>query len=136
MITPLKIGDSYTISKKITEEDVVKFAEVTGDNNPLHLDADYASKSMFGGRIAHGMISTGIISGALGTGMPGIGTTYLGQELIFCKPVKIGDTLTVSLTVDEILHKKKFDIAKIKTLCTNEVGETVVSGIATVIPPQ
>ncbi|MDD4690763.1 MAG: MaoC family dehydratase [Eubacterium aggregans] len=136
MITPLKIGDSYTISKKITEEDVVKFAEVTGDNNPLHLDADYASKSMFGGRIAHGMISAGIISGALGTGMPGIGTTYLGQELSFCKPVKIGDTLTVSLTVDEILHKKKFDIAKIKTLCTNEVGETVVNGIATVIPPQ
>ena len=81
------------------------------------------------------MIGAGIISGGLAMHLPGLGTTYLEQELKFQRPVKIGDVLTVELKVLEILPKSKFDIAKIQTTCTNEQGETVISGVATVIPP-
>ncbi len=132
----LEAGQVCTFQKKVSDEDVRKFAEVTGDKNPLHLDDEFARTTMFKERIAHGMIGAGIISGGLAMHMPGIGTTYLEQDLKFMRPVRIGDVLTVELKVLEILPKTKFDIAKIRTTCTNERGEVVISGTATVIPPE
>ena len=131
----LEAGQVCTFQKKVSDEDVRKFAEVTGDKNPLHLDDGFASTTMFKERIAHGMIGAGIISGGLAMHMPGLGTTYLDQDLKFMRPVRIGDVLTVELKVLEILPKTKFDIAKIRTTCMNEQGEIVISGTATVIPP-
>lgn len=131
----IEVGQVCTFTKQVSDEDVKKFAEVTGDKNPLHLDDEFAKTTMFGERIAHGMIGAGIISGGLAMHMPGIGTTYLEQELKFQRPVKINDVLTVKLEVLEIIPKSKFDIAKISTTCTNEQGEVVISGTATVIPP-
>ena len=127
MTKNLSVGDTYTLKKTITNDDVIMFAEVTGDENPIHLDDEYAKTTMFGERIAHGMISAGIISGAIGMHLPGPGTTYLSQDLRFLRPVKIGDTVTV--------EKSKFDIAKIHTVCKNGNNEVVVDGTATVIPP-
>lgn len=132
----LFVGQKYTFEKTVGEEDVQKFAEVTGDYNPLHMDEEYAKSTMFGGRIAHGMIGAGIISGGLAMHLPGTGTTYLGQEISFKNPVRIGETLGVSLEVVEIIPKAKFDIAKIKTVCTNAEGQVVMDGVATVIPPR
>ena len=131
----LEAGQVCTFQKKVSDEDVRKFAEVTGDKNPLHLDDGFASTTMFKERSAHGMIGAGIISGGLAMHMPGLGTTYLEQDLKFMRPVRIGDVLTVELKVLEILPKTKFDIAKIRTTCMNEQGEIVISGTATVIPP-
>ncbi|MGN0306515.1 MAG: MaoC family dehydratase [Lachnospiraceae bacterium] len=132
----IKVGDTHTFSKQVSNEDVLAFAEVSGDKNPLHLDDEYASKTMFKERIAHGMIGAGVISAAIGMGMPGVGTTYLGQSLSFKKPVKIGDTLTVEMEVTKITPKEKFDIATLKTICRNQNGEVVIDGEATVIPPR
>lgn len=129
------VGQSYEFKKKIEEEDVEKFAEITGDYNPLHMDEEYAKTTMFGGRIAHGMIGAGIISAGLAMHLPGIGTTYLGQEITFKNPVRIGETIQVRLEIIELIQKTKFDIARIKTTCTNEDGVIVMDGIATVIPP-
>ena len=101
MALGIKVGDTYSFSKKVSNEDVFSFAEVSGDKNPLHLDDEYAKNTMFKGRIAHGMIGAGIISAAIGMGMPGVGTTYLSQDLKFKKAVRIDDTLTVELEVTE-----------------------------------
>ena len=136
MTKALSVGDTYTLKKTITNNDVFMFAEVTGDENPLHLDDEYAKTTIFGERIAHGMISAGIISGVIGMYLPGPGTTYLSQDLRFLKPVRIGDTVTVEVQVSEIEAKSRFDIAKIHTICKNENNEVVVDGMATVIPPQ
>ncbi|MGN0308438.1 MAG: MaoC family dehydratase [Lachnospiraceae bacterium] len=132
----IKVGDTHTFSKQVSNEDVFAFAEISGDKNPLHLDDEYASKTMFKERIAHGMIGAGVISAAIGMGMPGVGTTYLGQSLSFKKPVKIGDTLTVEIEVTKITPKEKFDIATLRTICRNQNGEVVIDGEATVIPPR
>ena len=136
MAKALSVGDTFTLKKTISNNDVFMFAEVTGDENPLHLDDEYAKKTMFGERIAHGMISAGIISGVIGMYLPGPGTTYLSQALRFLKPVKIGDTVTVEVEVSEIEEKSRFDIAKIRTVCKNANNEIVVDGMATVIPPS
>lgn len=132
----IKVGDTCTFSKQISNEDVIAFADVSGDKNPLHLDDAYAKNTMFGERIAHGMIGAGIISAAIGMKMPGVGTTYLGQNLKFKKAVKIGDTLTAELEITDVKEKEKFDIATIHTTCVNQDGDVVIDGEATVIPPR
>ncbi|MDO5713325.1 MAG: MaoC family dehydratase [Tissierellia bacterium] len=132
----LKIGDHYSFQKKVTDEDVKMFAEVSGDKNPLHLDDEYAKTTMFGQRIAHGMIGAGFISAAIGMGLPGLGTTYLDQTLSFKKPVFIGEELTAKVEVADIVEKKKFSIATLKTTVTNEAGDIVIEGEAKVIPPK
>lgn len=130
------VGQMTEFEKVISDEDVQKFAEVTGDHNPLHLDEEFAKNTIFGGRIAHGMIGAGIISGGLAMHLPGTGTTYLGQDLSFKRPVRIGERVKVQLEIVEITPKKKFDIAKIATHCRNEAGEVVIEGTATVILPE
>ncbi|MCL5965379.1 MAG: MaoC family dehydratase [Deinococcus sp.] len=88
-----KIGDHASISKTITEADIALFVAVSGDTNPLHTNAEYAKRSRFGERIAHGSLTASLISNVIGTKLPGVGAVYLSQTLKFIKPVKIGDTI-------------------------------------------
>lgn len=133
-IQEMKIGDSASTVKTIGESDVYLFAGITGDLNPAHTDEVSASQTPFGGRIAHGILSAGLISAVLGMRLPGPGTIYLGQELRFTKPVHIGDTVTATCTVTEILAEK--NIVKLDTTCTNQNGDVVIKGMATVMPPK
>jgi len=126
----IKTGDEASLSRTITEAHIVSFAGVTGDVNPVHLDAEYAKQTMFGERIAHGMLMAGLISAVLGTQLPGPNSIYLGQELKFTAPVKIGDTVTVTATVTEKRDDKK--IIKLRTTVSNQRGEMVVDGGAVV----
>jgi 3-hydroxybutyryl-CoA dehydratase len=126
----LTVGRTAEFAKTITEADVILFAGVTGDFNPVHVDAVAASKTRFGGRIAHGMLSAGLISAAIGNQLPGPGSIYLGQTLKFTLPVKIGDTVTATVTVAEVLTKRR---VKLATVCRNQNGETVIEGEATVM---
>lgn len=130
----LKLGDSAQMSKTISETDVYLFAGITGDFNPAHVDAAAAERTPFRGRIAHGMLSAGLISAVLGMKLPGPGTIYLGQELRFLKPVRMGDTITARCTVTALLPEK--NLAHLETVCTNQRGEPVISGTATVMPPK
>jgi 3-hydroxybutyryl-CoA dehydratase len=121
-------------SKTVTEADVVLFAGVTGDFNPVHVDAVAAERSRFGGRIAHGMLSASFISTVLGTRLPGPGTIYLSQSLRFTAPVRIGDTVTARVEVAEVVAAKRR--VRLITTCANQRGETVVDGEATVMVPE
>ncbi len=133
-IDQLFTGQSASITKTISESDVYLFAGVTGDFNPAHLNEQYASATMFGGRIAHGMLSAGLISAAIGTRLPGPGTIYLGQTLKFLAPVRFGDTITATVTVKEINTEKNRVV--LDTTCTNQNGKTVISGEAIVMPQK
>ena len=133
-IHELKVGDSAQISKTITETDIDLFAKVTGDFNPLHMDQDYAEKTRFKGRIAHGVLSIGFISNVLGNLLPGPGTIYLSQEVKFLSPVRIGDTITARVEVIELIPEK--NRVKFKTICTNQEGKEVLDGTALVMPPK
>ena len=133
-IQEMKIGDSASTAKTISEADVYLFAGITGDHNPAHINEEASKKTAFGGRIAHGILSAGLISAVLAMKLPGPGTIYLGQELKFTKPVRFGDTVTATATVSEIVAEK--NIVKLETVCTNQKGEVVVKGMATVMPPK
>ncbi len=133
-IAEMKVGDSACFTKTITETDVYLYAGISGDFNPAHINQTEAEKGMFGKRIAHGMLSAGLISTVLGTRLPGPGTIYMGQELRFTKPVCFGDTITATVTVAELIPEK--NRAKLETICTNQDGEVVISGVATVMPPK
>lgn len=132
----IEVGMKDSFSKKITEADVNKFAEVTGDNNPMHMDEEYAKKTQFGGRIAHGMISAGLISACLGTKIPGPGAVYLGQTLKFVGPVHFDDVLVATAEVINIVPKKRFKIVTFKTTVMNQDGQVVTEGEATIIPAK
>ncbi len=118
----LKVGDTASFSKTVTEADIVLFAGVSGDTNPVHLDQDFAATTMFKGRIAHGMLSAGFISTVLGTKLPGPGAIYLSQSLKFKAPVRPGDTVKATVTITEILPERKR--VTLATVCT--VGDAVV----------
>jgi 3-hydroxybutyryl-CoA dehydratase len=133
-IDEMKVGDSAQITKTITEEIVNEFARVTGDTNPVHTNRAYAEKTIFKGRIAHGVYSLGIFSTILGNILPGYGTIYLSQEVKFLAPVRIGDTLVVRVEVIELLPEK--NRAKFRTICTNQDGKVVVDGMAWAMPPR
>ena len=124
------IGTQATLSRTITEDDILLFALVSGDHNPIHLDAEYAEKSLFGKRIAHGFLIGSLISAVLGNDMPGPGSIYLGQTLKFLAPIHIGDTVTVTVKVVAIREDKR--IITLHTDCANQHGTLVLSGEATV----
>ena len=130
----LKVGQSDSFSKTITETDVYLFAGITGDLNPAHVDEEYAQNTRFGKRIAHGMLSAGLISNVLGTKLPGPGTIYLGQQVDFKAPVYFGDTVTAVVEVEELIPEKNRAI--LHTSCRNQEGVIVVEGKATVMPPK
>ena len=133
-IDTINIGDSASVAKTVTETDVYLFAGITGDLNPAHTNEVASAQTMFKGRIAHGMLSAGLISTVLGMYLPGPGTIYMGQELKFTAPVCIGDTITATGTVVEINVEK--NRCKIETVCTNQDGKVVTTGMATVMPPK
>lgn len=131
----LRLGQEGFFYKYVTEQDVEMYAEISGDKNPLHLDEEYAQKTRFHGRIAHGMIGAGSISAAIAGVLPGPGTVYLNQTLNFERPVRIGDRVTAKIKVLKIETKKTFELATLETICVNQNNEIVISGRALVIPP-
>ncbi len=128
----IKVGDKAEFTKTVNESDIVAFAQVTGDTNPLHLNEAYAAKTRFKGRIAHGMLSAGYISAALGTRLaPQAVVVYLSQSLRFQRPVKIGDTVTARCEVTNVQPERRF--VTVKTDCVNQDGEEIVNGEALVL---
>ena len=118
----LSVGQTAVYAKTITETDIVLYAGISGDTNPVHLNQEYASTTMFQGRIAHGMLTASFISTVLGTKLPGPGCIYLSQNLKFKAPVRIGDTVKARVTVTEIVPEKRRVLIK----TTVSVGDTVV----------
>ena len=133
-IDELKVGDQASFSKTITETDVYLYDGITGDFNPAHVDEVYAQSTAFKTRIAHGMLTAGLISNLLGTQLPGPGSIYMSQSLRFLAPVTIGDTITATVEIIEILTEKKRVI--LKTTCVNQEGTVVVDGEALISPPR
>ena len=127
----MHIGQTASVGKTITEADILLFAAVSLDTNPVHMNAEAASASLFKERVAHGMLSAGLISAVLGTQLPGAGTIYRAQTLQFRRPVKIGDTVTATVEVTALDADKKR--ATLKTVCT-VAGKVVIEGEATVMP--
>lgn len=133
-IDEVEVGQSASFTKTVTEADGYNYAGVSGDFNPAHINEEYAKNTFFKTRIAHGMISAGFISAVLGTKLPGPGTIYLGQDLKFLKPVRFGDTITATCTVEEIIKEK--NRLTLRTVCTNQDGEVVIDGKALVLAPK
>lgn len=133
-IQDLHLGQSASTVKTITNKDVLLFAEVSGDDNPVHLDEAYAQTTIFKGRVVHGALVASLFSKILGTQLPGYGTIYLGQETRFMKPVKLDETITATVTVVEIIPEK--NRVRLETIAKNSAGEVVVSGFATVLAPK
>ena len=127
----LKIGMTDYVTKTITAEDIDKFAEISLDKNPVHLDEEYASKTIFKKRIAHGILVSGLISAVLGTKLPGEGAIYMRQELKFMAPVFIGDTITATVEIIELIAEKNRVVCS--TICTNQDGKQVIVGKATLL---
>jgi 3-hydroxybutyryl-CoA dehydratase len=130
----LRVGDRAEFSKTISETDVYLYAGVTGDLNPAHINEEYAKKTFFKTRIVHGMLLAGLISGVLGNKLPGPGTVYIRQELNFLAPVRMGDTITASVEIIEIMAEAKR--IRAKTTCVNQEGTLVLDGEAIVSPPK
>ena len=128
----LAVGQTASFAKTITEADILLFAAVSGDTNPVHIDAEAAAASMFKQRIAHGMLSASLISTVLGTRLPGPGTIYLAQNLKFRAPVTIGQTVTATVEVTALDPGKRR--ATLSTTCT-VAGKPVIEGEATVMLP-
>ncbi len=127
----IKPGDTASLSKTISDNDIRAVANATGDHNPLHLDEEFAKQMRFGRRIAHGMLSASLISAVIANELPGQGSIYLGQTLQFVAPVFPGDTVTARVTVTAIREDKP--IVKLETVCTNQRDEVVIKGEATVL---
>jgi len=133
VIEELEIGMTRSLTKVVTDRDIELFAEVSTDHNPVHLDDDYAQDTIFGGRIAHGMLTAGLISAVIGEQLPGHGTVYLGQNLKFMAPVRPGDLVEAVVTVTDIDFSKRR--VSLETYC--KVGDTVVlKGDAKVLAPS
>ncbi|MEX0731433.1 MAG: MaoC family dehydratase [Aquisalimonadaceae bacterium] len=128
----LTIGQTASFSKTVTEADIVNFAGVSGDFNPMHVDEDFAGKTRFKGRIAHGMLSAAYISRIVGMYLPGPGSIYVSQSLRFRAPVKIGDTMTVRAEVREMSAERGFVTLDIQCLVREKA---VVTGDAVMMVP-
>jgi acyl dehydratase len=127
----LKVGDTASLAKVIGNREVEQFAELVGDRNPVHVNEQFALKTRFKGRIAHGMWGAALISTVLGTHLPGPGTIYLSQTLAFKAPIRFGDTITARVTVTKVREEKA--IFTLETVCENQGGERLVEGEAVVL---
>ena len=132
-IEDIEIGMVRHLCKVVTDHDIEIFAEVSTDHNPIHLDDSYANNTIFGGRIAHGMLTAGLISAVIGEQLPGHGTVYLGQTLKFLGPVRPGDRVTAQVEVVEIDPGRQR--VKLDTCCLVN-GKKVLAGEATVLAPS
>ncbi len=126
-----KEGDTATLAKTVTQSDIEQFAKLVGDMNPVHVDPDFAKKTRFGRRIAHGMWGLSLISAVLGTKLPGPGTIYLSQTVKFRAPVFPGDTLTAKVKVLQVRQDKP--IITLETNCENQKGELILTGESVVL---
>ena len=133
-VDQLRAGDTAEFAKTISEADVYLFAGVTGDLNPAHINEEYARKTFFKTRIAHGMLLAGFVSTVIGNKLPGPGTIYVKQELDFLAPAHMGDTITARVEIKEIVTEKNRVI--LRTTCVNQDGTTVLDGEALVSPPK
>ena len=132
-IEELEVGMSRSRAKVFRDAEIRAFADVSSDHNPVHLDDDYAADTMFGGRIAHGMLTASLISAVIGEQLPGHGTIYLGQTLKFLGPVHPGDEVVAEVTVADIDHAKR----RVTLDCVCRVGQkAVIKGQATVLAPS
>ncbi len=129
----LEVGMTVSIEHQVSEQDVIDFARVSGDHNPLHMDEEYAKETVFGGRVAHGALTASYISAILGNDLPGPGSIFTDLELSFRRPVRIGDTVTASAQVSEKIAKGNRVVLTVKC----EVGgKPVVKGVARVMVPK
>ena len=126
----LKIGMSYSMSKEFTSNEVEEFSRLSMDVNPLHLNADYAAKSMFGRKIVHGFLSASLFSAIIGTKFPGEGSIYLSQNLSFLRPVFHDQNITSTVTVKELFPEKKRVL--LETVCKDDQGNVLITGTALV----
>jgi 3-hydroxybutyryl-CoA dehydratase len=126
-----KVGDTATFSKTITDDEIKMFADLVGDHNSVHLNDEFAKKTRFGRRIAHGMLSASLISTCIGTQLPGNGAIYLSQSFKFIAPVYPGDTVTARVTITKVRDDKP--IVTLETICFNQNEEPVVKGEAVVM---
>lgn len=133
-VDQIKVGDIGTYSRTVSEADVYLFAGVTGDLNPAHTNEEVSSKTMFKGRIAHGMLTASYVSTILGMYLPGPGTIFLSFECKFTKPVRFGDTITAQITATDVNVEK--NIVTFEAVCTNQNGDKVLVGKAVVMPPR
>lgn len=129
----ISVGDHAETTRTITEKDIIEFAAVSGDKNPAHLDEEYARKTPFKYRIAHGMYISSFISSVLGNQLPGHGTIYMSQALKFLAPVYINDAITTRVEVVKKIDGKRRVV--LKTTCTNQDNIVVIDGEALVLPP-
>ncbi|MFC1843297.1 MaoC family dehydratase [Thermodesulfobacteriota bacterium] len=126
----LNVGDKASLSKAFSEEEVLQFANISADKNPLHLDRDFGEASIFGQRIVHGMLVASLFSGLIGMKLPGEGSIYLGQSLIFKAPVAIDEKVTASVEIIHIRTDKP--IVTLRTVCVNSKGKVAIEGEAVV----
>jgi len=131
-IDQLNIGEKASVRKQITEADVLRFAEVTGDKNPIHIDPEYARQTRFKERIAHGMLTASLISAVIGTRLPGPGNIYVSQSLEFKAPVKFGDVIEAEVEIIEKIPER--NRVRLRTVCRNQDGTVVLEGEAVVLP--
>lgn len=129
----LEVGMSDMYAKTITDADIVLFAGISGDTNPVHLNHEFASETIFEGRIAHGMLSAAFISTVIGTKLPGPGCIYVSQSLRFKAPVRVNDTVSARVTITKLVPEKKF--IEMETVCS-VAGKPVLVGEATVMVPS
>ncbi|MEO6050907.1 MAG: MaoC family dehydratase [Pyrinomonadaceae bacterium] len=127
----IKIGDRFSTAREVTDDVIRKFADVSGDYNPIHLDEEFAKTTRFGKRIAHGMLSGAFISAVLGNEFKERKIVYLSQTMKFTAPIFLGDTVTATGTITNIREDK--GIVTLETVCTNQNGETLVKGEAVVM---
>lgn len=128
------VGEKARFSKTLTETDIYLYAGITGDLNPVHINAEFARKAIFGRPVAHGMLTGGLISTVIGTKLPGPGAVYLSQALKFRSPVFPGDTITAEVEVVEKVSGK--NRIRLRTTCFNQEGKVVVEGEALVMPKK
>ncbi len=127
-----KVGDLAEFTKVFSEEDVILFARITGDGNPVHTSKEFAAKTRFKERIAHGLLTAGTISAAIGMKLPGPGCLYLSQILEFKAPVFLGDEITARVEIVEVISRNRL---RMKTRCFNQDNVLVIDGEAIIVPP-
>ena len=130
----IELGMQASLENTVTERDIHSFAEITGDHNPVHLDAAYAATTLFKGRISHGMLTASYISAVFGMRLPGPGAIYVTQTLNFRRPVWIDDRITTSVTVAELFPQKRR--VRFECVCTNAEGKVVLEGEAMMMVPE
>ncbi|OGL17285.1 MAG: hypothetical protein A3K12_02645, partial [Candidatus Rokubacteria bacterium RIFCSPLOWO2_12_FULL_71_19] len=133
-IDGIQVGDAAEVARLAADGDITDFVDAVGDHNPIHADCEYAATTMFKERIAPGIWTAGLISAVIGTRLPGPGAIYLSQDLKFLKPVMFGDTITARAEVLEVNREK--NRLRLRTVCTNQRGEPVLTGEALVMPSR